>query len=131
MRLKILLPSHIFLDEEIQKVVAEAENGHFCLLPRHADFAAALVPGILSYISAQREESFVAVDEGVLVKCGSEVLVSTHNAVTGQRLGELRQTVDEVFRRLDEQEKKTRTALAKMEAEFARRCWELGKHGKP
>lgn len=129
MRLKILLPSHVFLDEPARKIVAEAENGHFCLLPRHVDFAAALVPGILSWLSPEGDEVFAAVDEGILVKCGPDVWVSTRNAVRGPHLGVLKQTVDEVFRRLDEQERKSRSALARMEADFARRFWELGRRG--
>lgn len=129
MRLKVLLPSHVLVNEPVRKVIAEAENGHFCLLPRHVDFVAALAPGILSWLSPEDEERFAAVDEGILVKCGSEVLVSTRNGVCGDQLGRLRQTVDEVFRRLDEQERKSRTALARMEADFARRFWELGRHG--
>ena len=129
MRLKIMLPSHIFFNEEVAKVIAEAENGQFCLLPRHADFTAALVPGILAYWDPQGEERWVAVDEGILVKYGPEVRVATRQAVLGRNREDLRQTVDNVFRHLDEQEKKTRTALARMEAEFARRIWELGKDG--
>jgi F-type H+-transporting ATPase subunit epsilon len=124
-----MLPSHIFLDENADKVIAEAENGQFCLLPRHADFTAVLVPGILAYWDPQGAERWVAVDEGILVKYGPEVRVATRQAVLGRNREDLRQTVDDVFRRLDEQEKKTRTALARMEAEFARRIWELGKDG--
>jgi F-type H+-transporting ATPase subunit epsilon len=124
-----MLPSHIFLDENADKVIAEAENGQFCLLPRHADFTAVLVPGILAYWDPQGAERWVAVDEGILVKYGPEVRVATRQAVMGRNREDLRQTVDDVFRRLDEQEKKTRTALARMEAEFARRIWELGKDG--
>jgi F-type H+-transporting ATPase subunit epsilon len=37
-RLKVLLPSRVLLDEEVQKVVAEAANGSFGMLPRHVDF---------------------------------------------------------------------------------------------
>lgn len=129
MRLKILLPSHVLVDEPARKVIAEAENGHFCLLPRHVDFVAALAPGILSWLSPEGDESFAAIDIGILVKCGGEVLVSTRNGVRGDQLGLLRETVDGVFRRLDEQERKSRTALARMEADFARRFWELGRHG--
>ena len=129
MRLQILVPSHVLLDEPARKIIAEAENGHFCLLPRHVDFAAALVPGILTWWTPEGEEFFAAVDEGVLVKCGPEVLVSTRNGVRGPHLGALKQTVEQVFRRLDEQERKSRSALARMEADFARRFWELGRRG--
>ena len=47
MKLKVLLPTEIFINEEVEKVVAEADNGYFCLLPRHVDFVSALVPGLL------------------------------------------------------------------------------------
>lgn len=126
-----MLHSHMLLDEKVAKVVAEAENGQFCLLPRHVDFTAALIPGILAYWEPGGPERWLALDEGILVKCGPEILVATHQAVLGQNREALRQTVDKEFRLLDEQEKKTHTALARMEAEFARRFWELGKHGTP
>jgi len=129
MRLQILVPSHVLVEEPARKIIAEAENGHFCLLPRHVDFAAALVPGIFSWWTPEGEECLAAVDEGILVKCGPDVWVSTRNAVRGSHLGVLRQSLDEVFRRLDEQERKSRSALARMEADFARRFWELGRHG--
>ena len=47
MRLRVLLPTELLLDEQAEKIVTEAENGSFCMLPRHVDFVAALVPGIL------------------------------------------------------------------------------------
>lgn len=129
MRLKVLLPQGVLMDEEVTKVVAEAENGSFCLLPRHVDFLAALVPGLLSFQSVNGAEEFLAVDEGVIVKCGAEVLVSTRNAVRGPDLGKLEQTVEQSFQRLDDQETMARSAFAKLEASFIRRFMDLEKHG--
>lgn len=132
MRLKVLLPMKVLIDKEVTKVIAEAENGSFCLLPHHIDFVAALVPGILSFENAQylntgpaKEEEFLAVDEGILVKCGSEVMVSTRKAVHSKNLGRLKQTVEEEFRILDEREKNVRSILAKLETDFARRFLRL------
>ncbi|HBE49542.1 MAG TPA: F0F1 ATP synthase subunit epsilon, partial [Cyanobacteria bacterium UBA11369] len=51
MKLKVLLPTKILLEEEVSKITAEAANGSFCLLPRHIDFVTALVPGILIFVS--------------------------------------------------------------------------------
>jgi F-type H+-transporting ATPase subunit epsilon len=125
MRLKVLLPMTVLIDQEVTKVIAEAENGSFCLLPRHIDFVAALVPGILSFVSAkEKEEEFLAVDEGILVKCAGEVMVSTRKAVRSKDLGTLKRTVKTEFRVLDEKERKTRTILAKLEADFARSLFE-------
>jgi len=129
MKLKILLPTKIMLDEEVTKVTAEAGNGSFCLLPRHIDFVAALVPGLLSFVKAGNEvEEFLAVDEGILVKCGPEVLVSTRKAVRGPELGQLRETVEKTFKVLTDQEKRARSALANLEANFIRRFLKLEEH---
>lgn len=125
MRLKVLLPTEVLVDQTVAKVVAEAENGSFCLLPRHIDFVAALVPGLLSFTSEEGNEEFLAVDAGILVKCGREVLVSTENAARGRDLGELRQAVEERSKVVDERERETRSALARLEADFVRRFMEL------
>ncbi|MFA7506168.1 MAG: F0F1 ATP synthase subunit epsilon [Burkholderiaceae bacterium] len=115
MRVKLVLPSGVLLDQEAVKVVAEAHDGAFCLLPRHVDFTAALVPGILGLTAADGEETFLAIDEGILVKHGQEVLVSTWNALQG-RLGELQQAVLGQFRELGEEEQQARLALGRLEA---------------
>lgn len=121
MKLKVLLPTEVLLDQAIAKVTAEAENGAFCLLPQHIDFVTALVPGILSFEAAETgEEVFLAVDEGILLKCGAEVLVSTRAAVCGTDLDTLQQTVETEYRILDEEQKKARSALARLEAAFVR-----------
>ncbi|MGK7925794.1 MAG: F0F1 ATP synthase subunit epsilon [Spirulina sp.] len=126
MILKVLLPSEVLIERSVTKVTAEAENGSFCILPRHIDFVAALVPGILSFELESGQEAFLAVDEGILVKCGPEVLVSTLNAVGSDNLEQLKQTVEQQFRVLDEREKLTRSALAKFEASIMRHFKELG-----
>jgi len=129
MMLKVILPSGILLEQEAVKVVAEAQNGSFCLLPRHVDFVAALVPGILALTAPGGEETFLAVDEGILVKRGPQVLVSTWNGVQG-KLGELRQAVLRQFRELDEGEQRARRALGNLEASLVRQIveWEGRSH---
>jgi F-type H+-transporting ATPase subunit epsilon len=125
MKLKILLPAEIFLSEEVTKVVAEAENGMFCLMPQHIDFTAALVPGVFSYSTAGGEDAYLAIDIGTLVKKGSDVLVSTRNAFRGPELGHLKEVVIAQFREIDEREKKARTAAARLEVDLLRRFMEL------
>ena len=128
MRLKILLPDKVLIDEVVTRITAEAGNGSFTLLPRHIDFAAALVPGLLSFVSVEDQEEFLAVDGGILVKCGPQVTVSTRNAVVGPDLGTLMQTIEEQFRVLDEREKIARSAVVKLEADLIRHFIELEKH---
>jgi len=126
MQLKIVLPTKIFLEQEARKVAAEAENGAFVLLPQHIDFATSLVPGILSFDDNDRQEQFVAVDEGILVKTAQDVLVSVKRAIGGSDLEELERLVDEEFRRLDEIEEKTRAAIARLEVNFRRHLYGSG-----
>ena len=126
MKLKVVLPTGTLIDQEVTKITAEAENGSFCLLPHHIDFVAALVPGLLSFENERGEEEFLAIDEGVLVKCGVEVMVSSRNAVRGAVLGELKRAVEQQFRVLDERENQARSVLAKLEADLVSRFVRLG-----
>ncbi|MEX0820388.1 MAG: F0F1 ATP synthase subunit epsilon [Pirellulaceae bacterium] len=125
MKLKLLIPTDVVVDQEVTKVVAEGEHGSFCLLPQHVDFLAVLVPGLLAFEDEDGEEQFAAVDEGVLVKRGDEVLVSTRQATRGTDLDELRSTVREEFAALDDRERAAQAATAKLEASFLRSYLEL------
>jgi F-type H+-transporting ATPase subunit epsilon len=125
MRLKVFLPSEILIDEEVIKIVAEAQNGFFCLLPRHIDYLSTLVPGIFYYFSPDGSEKFLAVDQGILVKCGLEVLVSIRNAVQGPELGVLEKMIKEQFEVEEEREIATNLAFSKLEANFVRRFMEV------
>ncbi len=125
MKLKVLLPTEVLIEQTVEKVTAEAVNGSFCLLPRHIDFVTALAPGLVSYATEEGEEVFLAVDEGVLVKCADDVTISTRNAVKGLSLGELKETLKEQFEKTDEHEKVVRSAMARIEAGFVRGFLEL------
>lgn len=129
MRIRILLPTEVLLEQEVSKITAEAENGSFCLLPKHVDFVAALAPGLLSFEEDGGRETFIAVDEGILVKQGPEVYVSTRDAVTDFDLGKLKEAVKRRFQTRTEREKKARSAVARFEVDFLRRFLELEKHG--
>lgn len=120
MRLKVLLPTRVLLDERVEKVAAEGQDGQFCLLPRHVDFVSPLVPGVLTFAQSEGEQH-VGIDEGVLVKVGDEVLVSTRQATERGALEDIAHRVDEEFRRVDEHERKTRSATARLEAGLVRR----------
>jgi F-type H+-transporting ATPase subunit epsilon len=124
MKLKVMSPSRIELTEEVTKVSAEGIAGSFTLLPRHVDYVASLVAGLLFFEDNYGKESFLAVDGGILVKCGEEVLVSTGNAVRGP-LGELERIISDSFRRRSERERQAHAALEKIQADFVRQFIEL------
>ena len=122
MNLKILLPYRIFAEKsKVSRIVAETSEGSFGILPHRLDCIASLVPGILIYELESEGEIYVGIDEGVLVKTGSEVVVTVRNAIEGADLGQLRQAVQKEFLEIDDQEKNVRSVVAKMESSFIRR----------
>jgi len=130
MHLRVLLPFGLFADQpSVTAIVAESLEGSFGLLPRRLDCVAALVPGILSYRTRDKggasvdgeSESFIAVDEGVLVKTGTEVRVTVRRALAGDDLAGLRAAVEREFRVHDEEAQEARAVMARLEMGFLRR----------
>jgi F-type H+-transporting ATPase subunit epsilon len=120
--LKLLLPHEIFAEKTgVLRIVVETRAGSYGLLPHRLDCVAALAPGILTYETKSDGEVFVALDEGVLVKTGPNVLVSARRAMGGTDLRRLREAVEREFLTLDEQERSVRTVMARLEAGFLRR----------
>ena len=122
MNLKVLLPFQVFAEKAaVLRIVAETREGSFGLLPRRLDCVAALVPGILTYQTEAEGEVYLAIDQGVLVKTGTDVLVSVRRALSGTDLRQLRDSVKREFLTLDQHEQSVRTVVAKLEAGFLRR----------
>ncbi len=124
MTLRVWTPERLILEKKTEKVNAEAANGFFCLLPRHIDYLAGLVPSVLSYTEEDKEQ-YVAVDKGILVKCGMDVMVSVRNAIRGENLEELEDEVRDKFRRTDKKEQEISIAMDQLEANFIRRFVEM------
>jgi F-type H+-transporting ATPase subunit epsilon len=121
MHLKILLPSQIFADKpSVSRIVAETREGSFGLLPHRLDCIAALVPGILIYENEGEGEVYVAVEEGVLVKTGQDVIVSVRNAISGNDLARIQDAVEREFLNQNEWEQSVRLAITKMESSITR-----------
>jgi len=126
MNLKIILPFQIFTEKkDVSRIVAEAREGSFGLLPQRLDCVIALEPGIFIYETDAEGEVYVAVDEGVLIKTGQEVLVSVRNAIVGTNLSQLREAVEREFLTLDKSEEKIRSVMAKLESELVSRLVEF------
>jgi F-type H+-transporting ATPase subunit epsilon len=129
MRLEVITPSQVCLDRQVARIVAEAPDGQFGILPRHGDFVTELVPGILAFEPIDGGERFVAHGSGVLVKCGPQVRVAVRSAIEGGDLARLRARVEAEFRQADEEERGARAALARLEASMVRRFRDLGGPG--
>jgi F-type H+-transporting ATPase subunit epsilon len=126
MNLKVLLPFQIFAEKTgVSRIIAETRAGSFGLLPHRLDCVAALAPGILIYENEAEGEVYMAVDDGVLIKTGLDVLVSVRNAIGGTDLAQLREAVEREFLNLNEREQNVRSVMAKMESGFIRRLVEF------
>ncbi len=124
MRLRLSSPTESLERRGVTKVGAEGPLGRFCLLPRHIDFVSTLVPGLLSFSETGGREGLVAVDEGLLVKKGDEVLVSTRAFVVAEAPGGLGEKIAARFVAAEEGERSERAMLARLEADFMRRFGE-------
>ncbi|GGW41238.1 F0F1 ATP synthase subunit epsilon [Arenibacter certesii] len=128
MHLKILLPYKVFADiKNVKKIVVETTAGAYGILPRRLDCTAALVPGILMYQTESEGIKYVALDNGILIKAGSEVSVSVRNAMGDAPLGKLRNLVEQEMMQLDELEINARSVMAKLETGFMRSFQKLRK----
>ena len=126
MQLRILLPFGVFASvADVTRIVVMTTTGSFGLLPHRLDCATVLSPGLLSYSTASTGEIHLAIDAGVLVKTGAEVVVCVRHSIAGADLGNLRQAVEHQFLNLNEQEKSSRTTLAKLESGLLRGFAEL------
>ncbi len=121
MQLRILLPSRVFaVLTDVSEIIAETLQGSLGLLPQRLDCVAALIPGLLSY-KTPAGEVFLAVDEGVLVKTGPDVLVSVRRAIAGSDLATLHDSVKRDFLAVGQEELVVRHAVATMESSFIAR----------
>lgn len=48
-RLRVVTPARLVIDEEVEEVTAPGELGEFGVLPNHIAFLSTLVPGVLTY----------------------------------------------------------------------------------
>ncbi|MEO7765845.1 MAG: F0F1 ATP synthase subunit epsilon [Ferruginibacter sp.] len=118
MTLKILLPFKVFVDiKNVSSIVMETSEGSYGLLPQRLDCVAALVPGIFTYETGGASH-YVAVDDGIMIKAGAQVLVSVRNAFGGADLGKLGELMKKDFKSQDENEKQLTTVVAKLERGF-------------
>ncbi|MEO5909888.1 MAG: F0F1 ATP synthase subunit epsilon [Pelobium sp.] len=117
MELKILLPYKVFAEiKNVDNIVAETSEGSVGFLPQRLDCVAVLVAGVVSYKTDKI--NYLAVDEGLLVKTGSQVFISVKNAIGGVDLGKLADTVKDEFIKNDNYEEQVKHMVLKLENGF-------------
>jgi F-type H+-transporting ATPase subunit epsilon len=128
MKLKVWVPTETMFEEQVTKIRVEAENGWSGILPRHIDFVTSLVPGIVCFEFPDEQTEYLAIDQGILVKCGPEVCISTRNAVRSTDLGTLKAAVETQFQATHAKEQAARQFEARLESDLVRQLMEMERY---
>jgi F-type H+-transporting ATPase subunit epsilon len=129
MILRLSVPTAQLLEVPVTQVVAEGPSGSFCLLPKHLDVVAVLIPSLLTFrregAPSGSPEGVAAVDHGLLTKVGDRVTVICQRALVAEdaagAVAALRARAEEE----GEREKRARLVLARLEADVVRQLGSL------
>ena len=129
MRLQIMLPYKTILERTIYKITAPGIEGQFQVLPKHMDGTWILKAGVLVIGTSKDsdKELYFAISQGVLVKEGGRLYLSCFQAIKGDSLETLSQTVRKDLETFDESEKKAKQALHKLETDTVKRFMNFNK----
>jgi F-type H+-transporting ATPase subunit epsilon len=96
----IVTPEKRVFEGMVKELTAPGSDGEFGVLPEHAPFATALVPGVVSIIKETGERELMAVSGGYIEVTGDKVVLLVE---TAEREGEI--DVETIKRRKEEKEK--------------------------
>ncbi|MBN1675872.1 MAG: F0F1 ATP synthase subunit epsilon [Kiritimatiellae bacterium] len=120
MKLRILTPTDVVLDEEVVHVTAEDVTGSLGVRPGHAALVSALVPGIVVARPPGGRDRYVAINGGVMLVGREGVEIVTRQAVAGGDLSHLEDTVVAGFEKEAREDRVNRAAFEKMRISFMR-----------
>ena len=120
MKVRILSPLGLVLEQEIEKISFESLSGSRTFLPNHIDAVSALPPNIVTIRTLEQKDIYVACTQGVLVKQGPLVLISAHKAVIGNDLDHLAALIKTEFAQDEDDRRQVNTAIARLEAQLSR-----------
>jgi F-type H+-transporting ATPase subunit epsilon len=117
MKLRITTPLTVVVDaDDVRALRAEDATGSFGILSGHADFLTSLTIGVVTWRNAEDTPHFCAVRRGVLsVTGGQEIAVATREAVAGDDLATLAETVLARFHADTETERAERVDLTQLQ----------------
>ena len=122
MQLKILVPSGVFASiADVERIVVMTPDGLFRpSAPPDGLRRSAPTGAVRPIRPLPQDEVHLAVDAGMLIKTGADVLVCVRHAIAGADLGRLRQAVEQELKQLGEQESSDRKTLAHLESGLIR-----------
>jgi F-type H+-transporting ATPase subunit epsilon len=117
MKLRIITPLSVAVDEDgVLAVRAEDDSGSFGILPGYADFLTSLSISVVSWKSGDGARHFAAIRHGVLtVRGGQNVSIATREAILGNDLATLDETVLKQFQADAETERSANVESTRMQ----------------
>lgn len=119
LNLRIYTPSQLFLEEVIKKVSVYGKEGFYTILPNHIDYISSFDDGIIIFEKQDSSKIFIGVNQGVLIKTGREIQISTFSAVYGgTSLDELKNVLKTLIEKEEELmnlDKKLKVSLRNIE----------------
>ncbi len=125
-RLRVLTPSDIVIDDDIDFLRAEDNTGSFGILSRHTDFITILNPSIVIF-KRNNKENYIAVNGGVLSFRNNLATIVARAAVLGNDLDKLQDIIRERFIKKSDKERELYEAIKNMEQEFMKKLIEMEK----
>jgi F-type H+-transporting ATPase subunit epsilon len=116
MRLFVITPTEVAVDQETGYVRAEDSSGAFGIAPGHADLLTTLEICVVRWRDQHNIEHYVAVRGGVLrVSAGRVVQIASREAIVSDDLGQLRSRILVAMRKNLETELSARAGALRLE----------------
>lgn len=127
MKLRILTPTEVILEQDVVHVTAEDPTGSLGIRPGHAALVTPLVPGVVHARSSSGQEQYVAVNGGVMLVGSEMVEIVSRQAIVGNDLQHLESHVVTDFEKEVLEDQANRAAFEKLRVSFMRGVVEYDK----
>ncbi len=125
LRVRIVTPLGVVLDDECEYFAGEDIHGSFGILPRHTRFQTVLVPSVLSLRKKGGEEVFVAVDRGYLEVEDGKIRAVVRRGAGGESWGEMEERVRRAIEGATDEERRARQVFDKLKVNMQRHLADL------
>jgi F-type H+-transporting ATPase subunit epsilon len=127
MKLRVLTPTEVILEQEVVHVTAEDPTGSLGIRPGHEALVTPLVPGVIHARNSSGQEQYVAVNGGVMLVGKDVIEIVSRQAIAGNDLQHLETHVVADFEKEILEDQANRVAFEKLRISFMRGVIEYDK----
>jgi F-type H+-transporting ATPase subunit epsilon len=120
MKLRVLTPTEVILEQDVVHVTAEDPTGSLGIQPGHAALVTHLVPGIVHVRGSGGQEQYVAVNGGLMMVGSDMIEIVSRQAIVGNDLQHLETHVVSDFEKELREDQAGRAAFEKLRVSFMR-----------